>query len=120
VSQSLTMLHDAFLFEQAERFAERVAQYSSGVRPSKVGGPTPPGGKREGEVHSREDEIEIAFQLALARKPTARETAWCADLLSHHLETHLKEGQSHDHAVRQALVQLCHTLLNTSEFLYVE
>ncbi len=120
VSQSLTMLHDAFLFEQAERFAERVAQSSSGVRPSKVGGPTPPGGKREGEVHSREDEIEIAFQLALTRKPTAKETAWCVDLLSHHLEAHLNEGQSHDHAVRQALVQLCHTLLNTSEFLYVE
>ena len=61
-----------------------------------------------------------AFQLALARKPTEIETAWCADLLSYQREVYLKEGQSAEAAARQALVQLCHTLLNTSEFLYVE
>jgi len=135
VSQSLTMLHDLFLFEQAERFAERVDLIAADRSADQVGKLRPlersatfadrvtqasPLENPEHEVQSREEQIEIAFQLALVRKPTANETAWCADLLSYHLETHLKEGQSHDLAAHQALAQFCHTLFNTSEFLYVE
>src|SRR5262249_29526766 len=60
VAQSLTMLNDAFVLEQAEHFADRVR---------KMAGESP------------EKQVENAFLLALARKPKAQETAWCADFL---------------------------------------
>ncbi len=116
------MLHDAFLFEQAERFAERVALIvADRVAPSssQVVAPASSGEKPADEARLREKQIEIAFQLALARKPTDNETAWCADLLSYQREVYLKVGQSAVAAAHHGLAQLCHRLFNTSEFLSV-
>jgi hypothetical protein len=81
VLQSLTMLNDAFVREQAERFAKRV-RAEAGVEASR--------------------QIEDAFLIALSRPPRAQEIEWCRDFLA-----------------RRGLPILCHTLLNTSEFLYI-
>jgi hypothetical protein len=97
--QSLFMLNDAFLAEQAEHFAQRVER-SSQPSPDRM--------------------IELAFRRALARRPSASETATCRDLLRRQGDTFLARGLSRGEAAHQAMVQLCLTLLNTNEFLYVE
>jgi hypothetical protein len=93
--QSLTMLNDAFVAEQAAAFADRVL-------------------RRAGNA-GQEGVIRTAFRLALARQPTDAELRICSDLL-----TRTSGGADQRHPTRPALVELCHTLLNTSEFLYAE
>jgi hypothetical protein len=97
--QALAMLNDAFVSEQAWHFAQRV-QGSAG-----------PGG---------EQAVRTAFRLALARQPTANELAICTRLLERQATAGREAGRPAAEADRQALVQLCLTLLNTSEFLYAE
>jgi hypothetical protein len=100
--QSLTMLNDAFVNEQAEQLAARVARAGQG----------PPGSTRR--------LVEAAFRLALARSPTAAEAKVCAELLERQTAIYRATPMTAPEAERKALVQLCHTLLNTSEFLYAE
>jgi hypothetical protein len=97
--QSLVMLNDAFLAEQAEYFANRIEQTAAA---------------------SAELRIESAFRLALARKPNDSETATCTELLRRQADLAISAGAAPEVASRRALVQLCQTLLNSSEFLYVE
>jgi hypothetical protein len=93
--QSLTMLNDPFIAEQARHFADRLGC-------------------------SGEAAIQAAFRRALARRPSAAEVEICARLLAREAALFRQAGRSLQEADRLALVQLCHTLLNTSEFLYVE
>ncbi len=97
--QSLAMLNDAFVAEQARHFAGRVAR---------LGGP------------DRGRAVRTAFRLALAREPTANEVGICTRLLERQAAAGREGGAPAGEAERQALVQLCQTLLNTSEFLYAE
>jgi hypothetical protein len=97
--QSLAMLNDAFVAEQARHFADRVERAAG------------PSGERA---------IHTAFRLALARPPSAAETDICLRLLERQAALYREAGQPTGAAERLALVQLCQTLLNTSEFLYVE
>jgi hypothetical protein len=97
--QSLAMLNDAFVSEQARHFADRVQRSAA------------PGG---------EHAARTAFRLALARHPTAAEVRICARLLERQAAAGREAGRPAAEADREALVQLCHTLLNTSEFLYAE
>ncbi len=97
--QSLTMLNDAFIAEQARRFAQRVEQ-TAGT--------------------TGEQAITVAFRLALVRSPTPAETAICYRLLERLSAAYRAAGRSAAEASRLAVTHLCHTLLNTSEFLYVE
>jgi hypothetical protein len=97
--QSLTMLNDAFVLEQAKAFADRVA--------------------RQGGT-AGEKTIRIAYRLALARPPSAAEITICTQLLERQAVLFRASKRSDQEAHHLALVQLCHTLLNTSEFLYVE
>ncbi len=97
--QSLFMLNDGFLAEQAEHFARRV---------ERIGPPSP------------EPRIDLAFRLALVRRPVADERETCRELLDRDERRFLESGMGRDAAAHQALVQLCRTLFNTSEFLYVE
>jgi len=96
VLQSLTMLNDRTVLEQADFLAARVA----------------------GSAGTPEGRIDAAFRIVLARPPRPRETEWCAGLLDRHIQRYLAQKQSADQAAQKALVHLCHTLLNTSEFLY--
>jgi hypothetical protein len=98
VLQSLTMLNDRFVLEQAGRLAQRVAR---------TAGP------------SAEQRIDSAFRIALARPPRPQEMRWCAEVLQRHTERYQNEKLPPEQARPKALTHLCHTLLNTSEFLYV-
>jgi hypothetical protein len=102
-SQSLFMLNDAFLAEQAEHFARRV----EGSAPSPSSASTEPA-------------IERAFRMALARRPNPNELEISRDLVHRQAEILRAGGLPRGEAQHQALVQLCLTLLNTSEFLYAE
>jgi hypothetical protein len=95
--QSLTMMNDAFLFEQSGAFAGRVMA---------MAGP------------SAEERAATAFRLALGRAPSSRETVWCSEFLSR--QAALYRGNEHKtgDSDRRALPDLCHALLSTSEFLY--
>jgi hypothetical protein len=97
VSQSLTLLNDDFVVEQAGAFASRV----------------------EREAENTNDRIVRAFQIALARKPLPSETSWAHELLDHQAERYLKTPMPPPQAAHQALVHLCQMLFNTSEFLYI-
>jgi hypothetical protein len=97
VLQSLTMLNDDFVIEQAGRFAARIAADLPA-----------------------EKQIAGAFQWALSRAPNAQEIAWSEELLSRQASRY--RGQSKDEATArtEALAHLCQMLLSTSEFLYVQ
>jgi hypothetical protein len=97
--QSLSMLNDAFVARQARHFAARVK------------GITGPG---------NDQAIRTAFRLALARLPNSAEAAICSRLLNRQTAAYRQTGKSAGVAQRLALEQLCLTLLNASEFLFVE
>jgi hypothetical protein len=99
VLQSLSMLNDAFVLEQADHFAARVAREAGGADAAT---------------------IDRAFRLALAREPGPAEIDWSADLLARHQARYEASGVSGDEARHRALAHLCQMLLNTNEFLYVE
>jgi hypothetical protein len=91
--QSLTLLNDAFMLDQADHFAQRVAAVAA----------------------SPEMRIETAFRIAFARQPTAEEMTAGLALLRKVEKRY--EGQPQ--AEMKALANLCHMLLCTNEFLYV-
>ena len=93
VSQSLMMMNDAWVLEEADRFAERVAA---------AGG-------------SLDRQIELAFEIAFSRRPSQPEAGWCRDLLC---RQGWAEGAPSGEASRRALALLGHALFNASEFLY--
>ncbi|HZL89080.1 MAG TPA: DUF1549 and DUF1553 domain-containing protein [Pirellulaceae bacterium] len=99
VLQSLTMLNDQFVVEQADAVAARVLDHA----------------------RSPEQRVPQAFKLALGRSPKEAETAWCRELLEKEAAFHKQgdKGCPLDEADRRALARLCHTLLNTSEFLCI-
>ena len=99
------MLNDAFVLEQATHFAERVHAMVGNGSPAK--------------------HIELAFRIALGRNPTAREAAWSEALLAEHAAENSEtkpavESLSPQALSAQALSHLCHMLLSTNEFLYVQ
>jgi hypothetical protein len=92
VTQSLALLHDDFVIEQAGFLAERAA-----------------GAVADDSVAAR---IDVAFQIALGRPADETERKWSEQLIERQ-----RERSQND---QQALTQLCHVLLNTNEFLYVK
>ena len=99
VLQSLTLLNNAFMLDQADFFAERVA---------KVAGP---------DVNRR---IAFAFRVALGRNPSEKEMSWSLDSLNEFKDRFRGAQAGPEEASQKALAAFCHTLLNTNEFLYVE
>jgi hypothetical protein len=99
VLQSLTMLNDAFVLEQAQGLAERVAR--------EVGADAP------------EKQIDRAFRLVFSRPPSTKELELARELLERQSAHYRRQNLSADEASRQALGHLCHMLVNANEFLYV-
>jgi hypothetical protein len=96
--QALTLLNDALVLEQADAMAARVLR---------VAGDSP--GSR----------VEVAFRLALARRPSAREATWGAELLTSQERRYHGQGLPTEPAKQKALGHLCHMLLCANEFLYI-
>jgi hypothetical protein len=97
--QSLTMLNDEFVADEADQLASRVASAASG---------------------STEQAVRSAFVLALAREPSATESRRCLNFLIQQERAFEGAGAQQNPAFQKALAQLCRTLYNTSEFLYSE
>ncbi len=95
VLQSLAMLNDGFVLEQAEALAARASRAAPGER------------------------VAAAFAIALGRPPSATESSACAELLDRHEALYRGQNMTPDEASLKALGEVCHALLNTSEFLYV-
>jgi hypothetical protein len=95
--QSLTLLNDVTMLEQAEHFAARVA----------------------GSAAREEQQIETAFRLAFARKPTANEVIRSKAFLRNVQEEYLRQNVPPSQVERKALARLCHMLMCANEFLYV-
>jgi hypothetical protein len=95
--QSLTLLNDAILLEQADHFAARVASASD----------------------SAAKQVETAFRLAFGRSPTAKEVASGMAFLQKLRNRYAEEKISPAEAERKALARLCHMLMCANEFLYV-
>jgi hypothetical protein len=99
--QSLFMINDSFLIEQAEHLSRRV----------------------ERNLHatsSQQEPFERAFRTVLTRAPSSTEMEICTELLRRQTERARSSGTPSGAAEHQALAQLCLTLLNTSEFLLAE
>jgi hypothetical protein len=99
VLQSLAQLNSEFLFDQADRMAGRVADTAGADSTAR---------------------IDLAFQLALARKPKDAELKHSLAFVSEQARNHETAGAQPDKATQMALADLCHMLLSTNEFLYVE
>jgi hypothetical protein len=95
--QSLTLLNDAVLLEEADGFAARVAAAAD----------------------SQPRRIETAFRIAFGREPSPTETAASAALLKKLRERYAGENLAPEQAERKALARLCHMLMCANEFLYV-
>jgi hypothetical protein len=95
--QSLTLLNDAFMLEQADRFAARIAAAAD----------------------CEQRRVETAFRLAFARGPSPAEVAASIALLNKLRDRHAGEKLPPAEAERKALARLCHMLLCANEFLYV-
>ncbi|MBI1917967.1 MAG: DUF1553 domain-containing protein, partial [Planctomycetes bacterium] len=95
--QSLTLLNDAILLEQADHFAARVA----------AGGD--PAAKQ----------VETAFRLAFGRNPTAKEVASGMAFLQKLRDRYATDKRPPAQAEHKALARLCHMLMCANEFLYV-
>jgi hypothetical protein len=103
VTQSLALLHNDFVFEQAEAFAGHVITESAD--------------------HAPETLVGTAWRLALGREPDNEETNLCVELLDRHARRFTEQVGDGEpvqtHSQRKSLARLCHMLLNTNEFLYV-
>ena len=96
--QSLTLMNDDFVVENARAFAQRVAGLSGG---------TP------------EEAIETAYLLALSRPPSSEEARIARAHLARQNDLYLKANAEPAHAEKKALESLCHLLFLTNEFLYI-
>jgi hypothetical protein len=99
VLQSLALLNDAFMLEQSDQFARRVAGEA---------GP------------AAAERVDRVFEIAIGRAPSAKEREWSLDTL-HQVEDRYRGAASRPEEAREkALAAVCHTLLNTNEFLYLQ
>jgi hypothetical protein len=96
VLQSFTQLNDEFMIRQADRLAARV------------------GGMKAEE----KEQIEVAWRTVLSRRPRPGELQSCRVFLREQREEYQQTDSAT--AAHRALTDLCHMLLCTNEFLYVE
>ena len=93
------MLNAPFVWEQAERFAQRVR-------------------KRVGDDPGRQ--IEAAYGIALSRPPTAEEREIGLSFLGQRRAgASAASGETGSPEAPGPLVQYCHSLMNLNEFIYV-
>ena len=95
--QALALLNNEFVHEQSAAMAHRVRSEASS---------------------STQDQIELAWEYALQRAPTPKETeqanAHILQQLAHYTKNEVKDAE------QRALASLCHVLLNTNEFIYLD
>ncbi len=96
-SQSLTLLNNPFTHDCSRQLAARVLEHAGS------------------EVS---DQIVLAWQMALARTPDEIEITLAQSYLDQQASRFAAEG--HESPAQKALESLCHALLNSNEFVYVD
>jgi hypothetical protein len=96
-TQALSLLNNEFVLAQARRFAERVQRDS----------------ESQPEARTR-----AAYAIALSREPRAEEVELNTEFLRRQLAFHSERGAADPELA--ALTDLCHVMLNLSEFVYIE
>lgn len=101
--QALTLFNGHFVQRQSWLFAERL---------------------RDEAGESREDQIRLAFRLALCREPSELELAKLQDFLAAEEARLLNGGKGDEKAVQQArhrsLQQMCRVIFNLNEFAFAD
>jgi hypothetical protein len=108
--QALAMLNNEFVHAQSQQLAQRVIQHAG---------------------QDREAQIEFSWRFSLGRSPSSEERGAALAHLQQqreHFADSLREADGEEQlsdgnrpaAERLALASLCHVLLNTNEFLYVD
>ena len=95
--QALALLNNEFVLEQSGYFAERVRREAGAAVPA---------------------QIARAFQIALNRRPTAKEAQWAADFIKAQAAGYAE--RKHEKPDDAALRDFCHALVNLNEFIYVD
>ena len=103
--QSLTMINGPFADERARGLAEAVL---SGARAG------------ADDRFQSDRVIQAVYRRALCRRADIEELRLCRAALQAQRKSFLAAGRDEMQSMRQAVVELCHTILNTSEFLYRE
>ena len=98
-SQSLALMNDQFVLEQAKCFAKRVVETAG---------------------NSIDKQIELSFRLACGRMPQAEERKWAHELLKTQTDVYNSTQTPPDDVQTAAMACLCQTIISTNEFLYVE
>ncbi len=117
-TQSLIMLNGEFCLEQAGHMAESIVA-RLGVLPTSHPTPTPD----TGEQDAWRPFIEQAWQRGLCRPPTDKELQAAQGFIAMQLTELASDPRGlagERTAEQQVLVNLCHTLLNTNEFIVIE
>jgi len=102
--QALHLLNDTAVRELAAQFADRVLQVA-GAEPAQ--------------------QVQRVYWIALSRPPSAEEQRACLQMLTrltrHWTNTLATAGKpSTTEATRKALTTLCHTVMNSAAFLYID
>ena len=98
-TQSLVMMNDDFMHDQASRFASRIVR------------------ETDGEMNSC---VKRAFLIAVGREPSSMQVDEAIDFLESQSQRLIKEGCKEEAVTHGALTDFCHVLMNLSEFVYVE
>ena len=99
-SQALALMNSEFVGSQAALFARRVLKEAPPSSPVDA------------------DTVQHAFRLALSRKPTTGERQMLLAFLEKQVERH--EGLNGETLALRIYSNLCQSLLNTNEFVYVD
>ena len=97
-TQALALLNHEWGWKAARAMAERLS--------------------RESEVNDCESTVRRAYELAFARLPSPAELRLALDFLM--ADANESERTSHTACTVDGLTQLCHAILNTNEFVYVD
>ena len=95
--QALALLNGKVVLEWAQAFAGRVTREAGGDLTA---------------------QIDRAYQLAYSRKPDASERDTIQTFFAKQKDIVARRGESADRAQAAALVDFCHMLLNSNEFIY--
>ena len=100
--QALALLNNEFVHEQSRRLAERIHR----------------------DAADRKGRVSQAWRAVLGRDPRPSEAAAAAEHLerqrAHFATSRLAGDSTTSDPERLALASLCHVLLNSNEFLYVD
>ncbi|MCI0621652.1 MAG: DUF1553 domain-containing protein [Acidobacteria bacterium] len=99
--QSLTLMNDKFMLRSAEHLANRLY-------------------KAVGEEAAAARKIEMAYLMALSRKPSATELQLGQEHLRNHEELYLKANSTLKDAQARSFASVAQTLLSSNEFLYID